>query len=180
MPDPWTTSASASLGVASVTLVEGSAFCISDRAGDMQPHLPHGLFFRDTRFLSLWRLRVNGATPEPLTATARDPFSASFVLRDQPRGGRADSNVVVFRHRYVGQGLREDLRIHNYGEEPAFVALELHVGGDFADVFEVKEGRVEKIGDLDIVVNEQELLFSYRRGPFRRATKVTFSVKPRL
>ncbi len=180
MPDPWTTSASASLGVASVTLVEGSAFCISDRAGDMQPHLPHGLFFRDTRFLSLWRLRVNGATPESLTTTSRDPFSASFVLRDQPRGGRADSNVVVFRHRYVGQGLREDLRIHNYGEEPAFCALELHVGGDFADLFEVKEGRVDKVGDLDIAVAERELTFSYRRGPFRRATKVSFSVTPRL
>lgn len=163
-----------------MTLVEGSAFCISDRGGDMQPHLPHGLFFSDTRFLSLWRLRVNGASPEPLTATVTEPFAASFVLRDQPRGGRADSHVVLFRRRYVGQGMREDLVVHNYGDEPAYCAIELHAGADFADVFEVKEGRVEKQGDLDITVGVDEMVFSYRRGPFRRAARVWFSVPPRL
>ncbi len=180
MPEPWTTSASASLAGSAVTLVEGAAFCISDRSGDMQPHIAQGLFFRDTRFISLWRLRVNGASPEPLTATARDPFSASFVLRDQPRGGHADSNLVIFRHRYVGQGMREDLTLHNYGEEPAFCAIELHVEADFADVFEVKEGRVEKVGNLDVEVGEHGFTFAYSRGAFRRGAYVAFSERPRL
>ena len=58
MPDPWTTSASASLtsGDGIVTLVEGSAFCISSRSGEIDPAHPQGLFFRDTRFLSEMRL----------------------------------------------------------------------------------------------------------------------------
>lgn len=180
MPEPWTTSASASLANAAVTLVEGSAFCISDSSGDVNPHLPQGLFFRDTRVVSLWRLRVNGAAPEPLSATLREPFSASFVLRDQPHAGRADSHLVVVRNRYVGQGLREDIVIRNYGDEPAFCAIELYVGADFADLFEVKAGRVEKAGDLDITVADRELTYSYRRGPFRRGCTVTFSEKPRL
>jgi glycogen debranching enzyme len=180
MPDPWNTSASASLAGPAVTLVEGAAFCVSDGAGDMSPHFAQGLFFRDTRFVSLWRLRVNGSTPEPLTATVRDPFSASFVLRDQPRGGRADSTLVIFRNRYVGQGMREDIVIHNYGEEPAFCAVELLVGGDFADVFEVKEGRVEKVGDLEVAVGDHSLTFSYSRGMFKRGSHITFSQQPRL
>ena len=110
MSQPWTSTASASLsgdgGV--VTLVEGPAFSISLTSGDMAPGFPHGLFFRDTRFLSELRLRVNGQWPEPLAATTADPFSAAFVLRDQPRTGLADSALMVFRNRYVGRGMREE------------------------------------------------------------------------
>src|SRR5438874_2634122 len=116
MPDPWTTSASASLAATGgiVTLVEGSAFCISSRDGEIDPAHPQGLFFRDTRFLSEMRLALNGVTPEPLAATAPDPFSGVFVLRGRPSQGRADSHLVVFRRRYVGRGMREDVEIENF------------------------------------------------------------------
>ena len=106
----------------------------------MEPGFPHGLFFRDTRFLSELRLRVNGHWPEPLAATTLDPFSAAFVLRDLPRAGLADSALLVFRTRYVGRGMREDITVRNYGLDPAFCSLELSVAADFADLFEVKEG----------------------------------------
>jgi glycogen debranching enzyme len=177
---PWTTSASATISGSSITLVEGPGFCISDRAGNMAPELPHGVFFRDTRFLSLLRLRVNGAAPESLAATTPDPFSGVFVLRDHPKAGLADSNLMVFRHRYVGRGMREDIVVHNFSEEPAFCAIELVVGCDFADLFEVKEGRVEKDGDLSVEESGSRITFQYRRGAFRRATHVDFSVAPRI
>ncbi|MBV8982011.1 MAG: amylo-alpha-1,6-glucosidase, partial [Acidimicrobiia bacterium] len=83
-----------------ITLVEGSAFAISGRSGDMAPNLPQGLFFRDTRFLSRLELRVNGQTPESLEAEALDPFSATFALRTRPRPGQADSPLLPFRNRY--------------------------------------------------------------------------------
>ena len=111
---------------------------------------PHGLFFRDTRFLSELRVRVNGEWPEPLAARSLDPFSASFVLRANPQPGRADSHLVVFRSRYIGRGMREDVTVHNYGEEAAFCGIEVDVDCDFADLFEVKEGRVEKSGELSV------------------------------
>lgn len=182
MPDPWTTSASASLGAGGVvTLVEGSAFCISGRTGDLHPGRPEGLFFRDTRFLSDLRLLLNGAVPEPLAATTVDPFSAVFVLRDLPRRGKADSHLVAYRRRYVGRGMRENLLIENFGEEPAFCAIELSIGADFADLFEVKEGRVEKkTGEYDVETGESGLTFTYQRGPFRRAAKVELSIPPRF
>jgi glycogen debranching enzyme len=177
---PWTTSASATISGSSITLVEGPAFCISDRAGNMTPELPQGLFFRDTRFLSLMRLRVNGAMPEPLAATTPDPFSGAFVLRDHPKAGRADSNLMVFRHRYVGRGMREDIVVHNFAEEPAFCAIELAFDCDFADLFEVKEGRIEKLGDLSVQSTASRITFRYRRGAFKRASHVDFSVEPRI
>jgi glycogen debranching enzyme len=181
MPDPWTTGASASLGHgAMVTLVEGSAFCISDVSGDMSPDLPQGLFFRDTRFLSGLRVRVNGQLPEPLGADCADPFSATYALRDHPHAGRADSHLMLMRQRYIGRGMREDLTLLNYGEEPAFCSLELALDCDFADLFEVKEGRVEKAGELTVSAAHSRMVFTYRRGGFRRSTQIDFSEQPRF
>jgi hypothetical protein len=101
MSQPWASTASAPLGGDRdvVTLVEETAFAISSTAGDVLPGFPHGLFFRDTRFLSELCLQVNGHWPEPLTATTLDPFSAVFALRDQPTPGLADSALMLFRTR---------------------------------------------------------------------------------
>src|SRR5438132_1488009 len=152
MAEPWTYASEVPhLGPSgTVTLVEGSAFCISGRSGDMAPNVPQGFFFRDTRFVSRLELRVNGHAPEPLAAESLDPFSATFVLRTRPRAGRADSPLVVFRHRYVGRGLREDIVIRNYGEEPAYCSLELLVDADFADLRAIVTRSAEDLGALRI------------------------------
>src|SRR5438046_88061 len=87
MAEPWTYAGEVPMlgTVGTITLVEGSAFAISGRSGDMAPNLPHGFFFRDTRFLSRLELRVNGQAPEALEAEPLDPFSATFALRTRPR-----------------------------------------------------------------------------------------------
>ncbi len=85
---------------------------------------------------------MNGVRTEPLAAVTDDPFSATFVSRCLPAPGRADSTLMVFRSRYVGQGMREDLAIRNFADEPAVCTVEVLVGSDFADLFAVKEGRV--------------------------------------
>src|ERR1041385_2240611 len=166
MVSPWTSSASASLtgtgGI--VTLVEGSAFCISGRTGNMHPHSPEGLFFRDTRFVSQLELRVNGQVPEPLAANTPDPFSGVFVLREPPAPGRPDSHLLMFRHRYVGRGMREDIVIHNFGEEPAFCSIEITIDCDFADLFEVKEGRVARAGEFTVESHKARLSFAVKRA----------------
>ena len=114
----------------------------------MLPGFPHGLFFRDTRFLSELCLRVNGQWPEPLAARAIDPFSAAFVLRDQPPAGLADSHLMVFRHRYVGRGMREDITVRNYGLEPAFCSLELSSTPTSPISSRSRRAAIEKVGDL--------------------------------
>jgi glycogen debranching enzyme len=138
------------------------------------------MFYRDTRYLSEFRLRVNDDWPEPLAAHTLDPFSAAFVLRAAPQVGRADSHLVLFRNRFVGRGMREDVSIHNFGEEPAFCALELHFDCDFADLFEVKESRVEKVGELSVDCRASTATFSYSRNGFRRGAQIGFSQTPTL
>ncbi|MGH9179730.1 MAG: amylo-alpha-1,6-glucosidase [Acidimicrobiales bacterium] len=165
-----------------VTLVQGSAFCISGRSGDMAAGEPHGLFFRDNRFLSRFELRIDGERPEILAATTSDPFSAVFVARTNPRPGRSDSTVLLFRHRYIGRGMREDIVVRNYGDEAAYCPVELIMAADFAHIFEVKEGRLPVDGDreLDVVEENGTLVFRVRKGTLRRSARLSFSKPARL
>jgi glycogen debranching enzyme len=127
-----------------VTLLEGSAFCISSHSGDIQRDRPHGLFIADTRVLSCWRLAIDGEPVENLSTTAEStqPYSATFIGRARPRPWAADSTVLVLRTRHVGDGMREELVLRNFGHESASITLTVAVDVDFADLFAVKEGRV--------------------------------------
>lgn len=140
----------------------------------------HGLFFRDTRFLSELSLQVNGEWPDPLAAHLIDPFSATFVVQACPSDGQADSSLVVTRQRYIGRGMREDIIVRNYSAEPAFCRLRLTIGSDFADLFEVKEGRVQKAGDLHVDHSDTRITYRYQRDHFHRAAHIDFSEPPRI
>lgn len=124
-----------------VTLVEGTTFCLSGAVGDIRPGTSDGLFFRDARIVSRWELRLDGLQPAPLSATTAEAFGGRFVLRCPPRPGRSDSTLLVIRERLVGDGMRETLTVRNLGPEVAGVSLVLHVDADFADLFAVKGGR---------------------------------------
>ncbi len=52
-----------------VTVVEGRTFCLSSAAGDITADLAHGHLVLDTRALSRWKPRVNGAPVELAAST---------------------------------------------------------------------------------------------------------------
>ena len=88
---------------------------------------------------------------------------------------------MLFRRRYVGRGMREDLEIENFGEEAAFCSIELLVDADFADLFEVKEGRVHKQGQLGVhAEGSRAHVHATSASSFERATHVDFSGEPRI
>jgi glycogen debranching enzyme len=161
----------------SVTLVDESTFAISDQSGDMVPGSAHGLFVRDTRVLSRLELRIDGRRLESLAAITPDPFTATFVSRGYPHAGQSDSTLMVFRSRYVGQGMREDVQIRNFGSEPSACLVEAFIDADFADLFAVKEGRAGEDPDADITrtVEDGCLVISYRRGSTSRGVQLRFT-----
>ncbi len=93
-----------------VTLVEGTTFCVSASSGDIEPGSPTGLFVLDTRILSRLRLTVDGELPRSLGSVPTGPVSVSFVASCEPSVGRPERLVVV-RRRRLGQGLRETAEI---------------------------------------------------------------------
>ena len=129
---------------AAVTLVEGSDFCISSANGDIHPEYPHGVFYEDTRILSLWTLTVNGQPLEPLAAQTKEPYRALFAGRVPRTDGYADSPLIVERLREVGAGILERITVRNYSGRPADCIVALTVESDFADLFEVKEARIQR------------------------------------
>src|SRR6059058_3418100 len=111
--------AAGALGAGTVTLVEGSSFCISAPNGDMHAELPHGVFVHDTRILSRWILAVNGQPLESLAAETREPYRALFVGRVPRSDGYADTPLIVQRLREVGAGIVEVITVRNYSSNPA-------------------------------------------------------------
>jgi glycogen debranching enzyme len=132
------------LGAGTVTLVEGSSFCISLPNGDIHPEYPHGVFYQDTRILSRWNLTVNGQPLEPLGAETKEPYRALFVGRVPRSDGYADSPLIVERLREVGAGIQEQITFRNYSLEPVECVISLRVEADFASLFEVKEARIQR------------------------------------
>jgi glycogen debranching enzyme len=154
------------------TLVEGSSFCICTTGGDLSGAGPLGVFFRDTRILSKWDLTVDGELPEPLAAMTPEPYRATFLGRLPRRSGRTDTNLVVQRERRVGNGLREDVVIHNPGGEPSACTVTIAVEADFADLFEVKEGRVQTRGERRVQAQGERLVMDQRWRDSHRGTIV--------
>lgn len=158
-----------------VTLVEGQTFALSGRSGDMLTDFPHGLFLFDTRVLSRWELRLNGHRLVPLTVELNGPFGATFVGHGAPAVGRADADVLVFRHRHVGYGMRERFVVTNHGLDAAAVEVELECDADFADLFEVKEGRVRRRGQYGEALDDHSLRFDHRWESSTKGVEVAAS-----
>ncbi|MFI7585474.1 glycogen debranching N-terminal domain-containing protein [Spongisporangium articulatum] len=147
-----------------VTLVEGSTFCISEVDGDVVPGRPQGLFVRDTRVVSRWELTVQGERTTSLGVQSAAPFTATCLNRVHPQTGLGDSSLLVVRRRYVGDGMREDLTIRNTNGHPVELDVLLRVQADFADLFEVKEGRSQHPDDVVADVSHEGLYLHRRRG----------------
>ena len=72
--------------------------------------------------------------------------------------------------------LREELTLHNHTDTEIRIELEFRFAADFADLFEVKDERILKVGDLNRACKRNSILFSYTRDGFKRGTDVEFQV----
>ncbi len=156
-----------------VTLVEGASFCVSGIHGDIQPGRAEGLFVRDTRVLSHWELRIDGELLEPLTVIPGEPFERRFIGRAPTRQGLVEPTLIVERRRLVGQGMREDITVRNYGPEAAGIHLTVTADADFADLFQVKERRPLTAAGVAHSQTGSDLIFVSDRGSERRGVRVS-------
>jgi glycogen debranching enzyme len=121
-----------------LTILEGSTFCICDELGDIC-EATGGFFADDTRYLSLFRLTVNGESPLLLSSGKVEYFSAAFYLRNPLAGGLGQDSIAIIRERFVSEAMQDRLVIENVTTDPIAFDLALEVASDFADIFAVKE-----------------------------------------
>jgi len=120
-----------------ITILEGSNFCISDQNGDFT-FTTSGLYAYDMRFLSRLELTINGVRPLLLSAGKAEYYSAAFFLRNPVAGDLQQDAISIGRHRFVGEGMQDRLRVQNQTHEPVSFELALEFANDFADIFAVK------------------------------------------
>jgi glycogen debranching enzyme len=121
-----------------LTILEGSTFCVSDELGDIvEPTM--GLFTHDTRFLSHWALKINGARPLMLSSRKVEYYSAAFFLRNPVAGGLEHDELSVGRERFIGDAMQEHIVVSNHSRRRIEFDLAVELGNDFADIFAVKE-----------------------------------------
>ena len=182
MTTPWSsdTEPASDSGVAdTVTLLEGTTFCISERGGDIQPTGNQGLFARDTRVLSRWTLTFNGIAPTVLDVQRLEPSHATYLERIPPAAGRGDCTMLVVRNRHLGEGMSERITLRNLDTVEAVGVLRLCVDSDFADLFEVKDGRVPSL-DRIARVDEEGIAISRIRRTHRPGVHVRADSDPDL
>ncbi len=157
---------------APVTMVDAADFCLSASNGDIRRGTPHGLFLLDARFLSQFELRVDGRVVEGLGASVDDdPASATFF-------GRIDASLVVLRHRRLCRGLIERIVVRNHGTTPRSIMVTVAVDADFADLFQVKENRVQRRGWYGQDVLDGAIHLGHQLGGRSREVRVEVDDDP--
>jgi glycogen debranching enzyme len=155
-----------------LTILEGSTFCICDEIGDLRAG--GGLFADDTRFLSRFELTIDGERPLLLSSGRVEYFSAAFYLRNRPGSLELDT-LAIARERFVGPGLTENVRVRNVSMSAVSFELSLRFAADFADVMSVK-AHDYALGDplhapplpdpvLGVLRDERQLVLTERDGP---------------
>jgi N-terminal domain of (some) glycogen debranching enzymes len=93
---------------ATVTLVEGSTFCITQTSditqtgGDILLGGSRGLFVQDTRVLSRWSLTIDGRPADPLAVQQARAGASPGVLRGNGGPGQAADTLPGHGHPWGG------------------------------------------------------------------------------
>jgi glycogen debranching enzyme len=162
--------ASEQLPERSLVLKHDRLFMLADLHGSITPAgvCSLGLFQDDTRILSHYDLAVHGGVPDLLSAQVPSAYCAQvdLAIGNLAFGGDPwdPRNVVHIRRELaLADRLAERLTLTGYLGAPVDYWIELHLGCDFADIFEVRGWRREERGQYFAPrFSEDSLVFAYR------------------
>jgi glycogen debranching enzyme len=166
-----------------VVLKEGNAFIVSRPDGGMPLDGGHGLglYRDDARFLLGHELRVGGASPRLLVASAPTGAHSVHELTNPdltlPSGRRlALQNLQIRLERRVldDSTVVERIHVHLYGREPVLLDVELALAADFRPMLALRGIAKLPAPDVRIDAIDGGLRFSARGGDgVLRSTTVT-------
>jgi len=165
-----------------IVVTAGTSFAISGRSGDVEANSPQGFYAADTRFLSHFRVSIEGRLPLAVGSSQTNHSIASFYVVNRGRRGLPGSAISMVRDRYVAEGMHEDISLINHSTVTRTVHLELTVDVDFADIFEVRGGRGLRRPEHVILEEHSDyaFCFTYRRDGFERCTLIQLTGEPSI
>jgi len=171
-------------------LKHNDTFAVFDRFGDVEGSGAgelgiYGLYDRDTRYLSRFRLRIAGGRPLLLSSVVKDDNAFLSVDLMNPDLALENGTIVqrgtvhILRAMCLWDGAcHERLTIHNYGADPVDLLLQLEFGADFADIFEVRGlARARRGRRLPAHVTRSAAALSYA-GLDGRLRRMRLSIDP--
>jgi glycogen debranching enzyme len=167
---------------------EGDMFLCADAEGnlDAEQATGAGFYWRDTRYLSDFRLEVDGHAPLLLSTSADRAFASHVDLANQDlveedgSVAAVQGTVNIRRTRVIEGRLYERIRVKNYNASAVDLTLRLTFGTDFADIFEVRGLKRAARGKLTRPkADRRTAVFAYagEDGVFRE-TRITFELEP--
>jgi len=156
-------------------LKHGNRYLLTDSFGDIHPDSRGlGLYQGDSRSLSCAVLRVGGVRPVLLQTSVGGNYRGSIQMTNPSADRNPDAKVHpldelvgrtigIGRERLIGaDGYEERVRIVNHAALPASIPLELELGMDGADIFEVRGfPRTERGRLLPIAATDRRVTFRY-------------------
>src|SRR5207247_10062678 len=127
-------------------LKEGQIYLVADRAGDVRAlnQEGHGLYYRDTRHLSLFEMDITGTRLTLLSASGELNFMSNLQFANDTLLGSAGEiiaeprTISIRRNRFLYEGgLHERLGVQNYNQHAVPLTVRYTFGSDFRDMFEV-------------------------------------------
>lgn len=129
-------------------LKHDDTFAVFDGFGDVLAFEgnPDGVYHKDTRHLSHFELRLNGARPLLLSSTVQNDNAALVVDLTNPdfpgdarRPGLVRDLIHIHRLKFLWRGaLYERIAVFNYDDQPHDLAISALFSADFADLFEAR------------------------------------------
>jgi hypothetical protein len=167
------------VGPPQIAIHQGQTVLISEEDGQINWPSEKGLYFLDTRIVSSWRIYANGEPWELLNGGAISYYASRVFLTNRSLltedGTISPRTLGLTVSRSISGGMHEDLDIVNHGMKPVMFQLEIALRCDFADVFEVKSGRIVRRGRIttEWSASRQYLRTIYRNGDFTRAVTIS-------
>src|SRR5205807_9011173 len=149
----------------------------------------HGLYFRDTRHLSLFEMEVMGTRLTLLSSSGELNFMSNLQFANDTILGSTGEviaeprTISIRRNRFVhDDGLHERLGLFNYNPHAVTLTVRFTFGSDFRDMFEVRGYYLDgtERGQLKpIQVQPDGVRLGYRgEDGDERCTVITFDPEP--
>jgi len=162
------------IGPPQIAINQGHTVLVTDRNGQISFPSDMGLYFFDTRLISSWMIFANGVRWQLLNSGNPFHYASRIFLTnaaiDTEQGTIAQHTLQLCISRSIDGGVHEDIELTNHGMKPVRFNLEIMIRSDFADLFEVKSGKIVRRGRIVTQWSEEtmSLRSTYRNRDFCR------------
>jgi glycogen debranching enzyme len=151
-----------------LVLKSDELYLVGDISTDGSGERATGLYLRDTRHLSRFRVRLNDTPPDRLSSHIHNAANATVIatnaLIELADGSLLRPHQVVLEHRVaLDDGLHLTLDLQNFSQRPLALSLRLELAADFRDLFDIRGIPRDRRGTLlEPRFEEGSVILGYR------------------